>query len=151
MQPCRRKSKEERKCPFGDYMRLLSYEKERSERHNRFFALCGLSFYDVPGDDLVGFLQNHLRISDYVFQVLNSDEPIQGSSKIGVLLPETDSQGAGVVKERMHHLCNARKFQVQMGLAIYPDDATVPGKILEKAFETALSESAIKVNAEVDR
>lgn len=139
MQSCRRKNKWElQNSPFVDYQKLLRYEKERSERHNHFFAFCGLTIVGLPDADLVGFLHHHLRASDCVFQVPNTGAPIQPGSKIGVLLPETDLPGAQVVKERMDHWCRDQKVLVQTGLVVYPDDATVPGEILEKAFRTVL-------------
>ena len=139
MQTYPRKDNKERRQRAGwDCRKLLTYEKERSERHNRFFSLCGVIFTNVPAEDLIDFLKNDLRASDYVFQIPSTDEPGQVISKIGLLLPETDLPEGEVVKDRMNQLCSARKFQFQIGLAIYPDDATIPGEILRKAFKTEL-------------
>jgi hypothetical protein len=136
MQTCRRKvNSERREHTYLNYQELLAYEKERSERNNHFFVLCGLEFIVTPAEDLIDLLQKELRASDYIFQVPGTDEKGRISSKIGLLLPETDSSGGGIVFERMNQLCCDRRFLVQMGLAIYPDDATVPGEILKKAFK----------------
>ena len=139
MQNALRKNKRERRQRDGwDCRKLLVYEKERSERHNHFFSLCGLIFTDTQGEDLTGFLKNDLRASDYIFHVPSTDEPSPVSAKIGLLLPETDLPGGEVVKDRIYQLCRARKFQVQIGLAIYPDDTTALGEILKKAFVAVL-------------
>lgn len=139
MQTYPRKDKRERRqCAGWDCRKLLTYEKERSERNNHFFSLCGVIFRGTPDEDLIGFLKKELRPSDYVFQIPSTDEPDQVISKIGLLLPETDLPGAEVVRDRMNQVCSARKYQFQIGLASYPDDATIPGEILKKAFKKGL-------------
>ena len=125
---------ERRKGPYWDCRELLAHEKERSERNNHFFALCGVVFTDYPGTDPIDFLKSELRNSDYIFSVPSKEDLSPAGAKVGLLLPETDLLGGELVYERIKELCSARKVQVQVGLAIYPDDGTVPREILEKAF-----------------
>jgi len=134
----RREKKEHRHYDGRDCRRVLIYEKERSARHNRFFTLCGIKFKDIRSEDLTDFLKDDLRASDYIFTVPSASESSQLSGKIGLLLPETDMSGGEVVRNRMFQLCRARNLQVQIGLAIYPDDATALGDIVHKAFQGGL-------------
>lgn len=130
---------ERRKATYWDCQELLTYEKERSERHNHFFALCGVVFIDYPGADPIAFLKTELRNSDYIFSVPNKEGFSPLGVNVGLLLPETDLPGGQLVYERIKELCSARKFQVQVGLAIYPDDGTIPLDILKKAFSSVVS------------
>ena len=131
-----RKGQGERRQPAGMACRiLLTYEKERSERLNRFFSFCGLTFMDTEYQDLVGFLKNELRGSDYLFEVPGIDDSEQGISKIGLLLPETDIEGGEKVRDRIKQLCTDRKLDFEISLVTYPDDATRPGEIIKKAFK----------------
>ena len=133
-----RRSQKERRQPDGMTCRiLLTYEKERSERLNRFFSFCGLTVV-TQGADLIGFLKNEMRTSDYVFEIPSTDESEQATLKIGLLLPETDLQEAEIVKDRINKLCSDRKLQFKAEMVTYPDDATLPGDILEKAFKNVL-------------
>jgi len=134
----RKDSRDRRQRDGWDCRKLLVYEKKRSERHNRFFSLCGLKFTGTQGEELASFLRDDLRASDYIFQVPSADKTSPLSGKIGLLLPETDLAGGEIVRDRIYQLCRAGKFQVQIGLAIYPDDATALGEILEKAFVAVL-------------
>ena len=131
-----RKGQKERRQPAGMACRiLLTYEKERSERLNRFFSFCGLTFIDTEYQDLVGFLKNELRGSDYLFEVPGLDDSEQGISKIGLLLPETDIEGGERVRDRIKQLCTDRKLKFEISLVTYPDHATRPGEIIKKAFK----------------
>ena len=131
-----RKDQGERRQPAGMACRiLLTYEKERSERLNRFFSFCGLTFMDTEDQDLVGFLKNELRGSDYLFEVPGKDDLEQGISKIGLLLPETDIEGGERVRDRIKQLCTDRKVKFEISLVTYPDHATRPGEIIKKAFQ----------------
>lgn len=121
-------------CQLGVYQTLVAYEKESSERHNRFFALIGIIGNGVPGADPAGQLRKHLRSSDYVLLLKEPDRPPQGHWKIGVLLPQTDDWGVAIIKERLIQLYAARRVQIQIGAAVYPDDGTTPEKLMEAAF-----------------
>jgi|GEM_PF-5263888 len=128
------------KILFFDYWALVCGEKERSERHNRFFILFGLTVDGFAGKGLVELLQNELRSSDYVFVVKDSCDPFHNVSlKLGILLPETDLQGAEIVKERLATLFRVNSIPIQMKQAVYPDDATEPEQLLKMAFGNALS------------
>jgi hypothetical protein len=151
MKTINRKGQKERRHSAGMTCRiLLTYEKERSERLNRFFSFCGLIVKDTQGADLIGFLKNEMRTSDYVFEIPSTDESGQAILKIGLLLPETDLQEAEIVKDRINKLCSARKLQFQIGMVTYPDDATLPGDILEKAFKNVLPRELMKTRHEVE-
>ena len=131
-----RKDQGERRQAAGMACRiLLTYEKERSERLNRFFSFCGLTLMDTEYQNLVGFLKRELRGSDYLFEVPGADDSEQGISKIGLLLPETDIEGGEIVRDRIKQLCNDRKIKFEIFLVTYPDDATQPGDIIKKAFK----------------
>lgn len=131
-----RKDQGERRQPAGMACRiLLTYEKERSERLNRFFSFCGLTFIGTEYQDLIGFLKNEMRGSDYLFEVPGVDDTEQGISKIGLLLPETDIEGGEKVRDRIQQLCNDRRLNFEITLVTYPDDATRPGEIINKAFK----------------
>jgi hypothetical protein len=147
----KRKDQEERRQPAGMACRiLLTYEKERSERLNRFFSFCGITFSDNEGLDLVDFLKKELRGSDYVFAIPSSDESGQTTLKLGLLLPETDLEGAELVRDRINQLCSDRKLNYQISLVTYPDDATQPGEILKKAFKEFSLKRADESNTEVE-
>jgi hypothetical protein len=90
---------------------------------------------DTEDQDLVGFLKNELRGSDYLFEVPGKDDLEQGISKIGLLLPETDIEGGEIVRDRIKELCTNRKLNFEITLVTYPDDATRPGEIIKKAFK----------------
>ncbi len=135
MQPCRRKSQSVTTiCHCRDFRDLLTREKERSERHNRFFSVFGLSVDGLRGEDMAAEVRAELRASDYVFAL-----PHQGEApvRIGVLLPETDHQGAQIVKKRLSFLFGIKGAAYRMGLAVYPDDATTPEHLLTQAFDDA--------------
>lgn len=120
---------------FFDYRSLVRVEKERSERNNRFFILFGLVVTGVTVDKLMTMILDEIRASDYVF-VTNEGNQHDGQQilEIGVLLPETDSQGADYVKERLELIFSANGIFLNMKQAIYPDDATAPEKLMEIAF-----------------
>ncbi len=136
MQSDRRKSQgEPQKCPYWDFRHLLTFEKERSERHNHFFSVFGLSMTGLYSEEMMEGLRDQLRASDYVFAVPAPDRTIAASTtRIGVLLPETDLQGAELVRKRLVYLCGMQGAQVRIGLAVYPDHATVPEQLLALAF-----------------
>jgi hypothetical protein len=156
MNTINRRGQKERRHPDGITCRiLLTYEKERSERLNRFFSFCGLIVKGTQGADLIGFLKNEMRTSDYVFEIpntdgSNTDESGQAILKIGLLLPETDLPEAAIVKDRINKLCSARKLQFQIVMVTYPDDATLPGDILEKAFKNVLPRGIDETRHEVE-
>ncbi len=130
------------KYNFCDYRELLSFEKERSERHNHYFAICGLLITGLCEGDLVGLVQSHLRASDYVFTAKDLSGANLLSSNIGVLMPETNRRGAQVVKSRLAQFCQIREFKTQIGLAVYPDDGTHPEELLMVAFPNTPGEGS---------
>jgi hypothetical protein len=133
----RRKNELTRK-PYsgGDYRQLLTLEKERSERYNHFFALFGLCLEGRGDEDFSGFVRAQLRSSDYVFRVPPAGRERSVEEQLGVLLPETDQAGAQVVKERLAQLCLICKVPVRLGLAVYPDNGTIPEQLLAEVFRT---------------
>lgn len=129
MTPCRRKSsREERECPFWDFRDVLIYEKERSERHNRFFVVCGLRLSAAYSEDLLAEIRAQLRASDYI---LPMPQYYETQMDIGILLPETDLQGAQTVRKRLSFLFSIKAIEFQFEMAVYPDDATVPDRLLD--------------------
>lgn len=141
MQPCRRKSQSVTTiCHCRDFRDLLTREKERSERHNRFFCVFGLSVDGLCGEDMAAEVRAELRASDYVFGL-----PQQGDApvRIGVLLPETDHLGAQIVKKRLAFLFSIKGAAYHIGLAVYPDDATTPEHLLTHAFNGAADDAGM--------
>ncbi len=126
---------------FTDYWPLVNGEKWRSERHNRFFVIFGLTADNIGEGELGQLVQHEIRASDSIFMM--KDQPNQTSShslKLGILLPETNMAGAEVVKTRLENLFMVQGIPLQMGKAGYPDDATVPEQLLAMAFDPAQPE-----------
>lgn len=119
----------------GDYFQILDVEKERSQRNNRFFIVMGISIKSLYEKYVLNIVEKCLRSSDYIFYY-DRDKKVKDEFdvKFGILLPETDEPGASIVKDRLVEMFQFHRVPLQMGLAIYPDDATASEKLLEKAF-----------------
>jgi len=144
MKYSRRKNENNRqKQSYLDYKELLLAEKERSQRHNRFFIIFGIVVIGHQRQKIMKFVQQQLRASDYVFVVRdNLDQDHILPLHIGTLLPETDAAGGKVVKERLLQMFTLHGIPFQLGMAVYPDDATSPDKLLEMAFKKPLPAGA---------
>lgn len=129
---CRRRSQENPpRNDYWDFRDLLTYEKERSERHNRFFSVFGLSVTGLYLVDMAAEIRAEIRASDYVFPL---EREAGAQTQVGVLLPETDMLGALTVKKRLAFLCSIKGVDYDLGLAVYPNDATTPEQLLALAF-----------------
>ncbi len=134
MPPCRRKFPIERQdCRYWNFRDLLAYEKERSERHNRFFSVFGLAIAGLHAVDMAAEIRAELRTSDYALALPSWEASVQ---RVGILLPETDLVGARTVRKRLLFLCSIKSERFELGLAVYPDDATTPEQLLSRAFAT---------------
>jgi len=111
---------------------LVRRERFRADRNGHRFALLAIRFVDtdeakIPAEeDLIGWLQQELRITDDVGQL--------DDGRVGVLLPDTDLEGAEVVADRIRLECATRDLKNELIVSVYPD-STVP-----TAQETATTE-----------
>lgn len=124
-----------------EYQALVAYEKECSERYNRFFALVGLIGDHPVMDRLQARIREQLRASDYVFVLDDGGPETARAWQIGVLLPATDPPGAAVVRARLDELFRIHDVPVMSGLSIYPDDGSSPETLLALAFAAWPGES----------
>lgn len=145
MPSCRRKfHRELQDCRCWNFRDLLAFERERSERHNRFFSVFGLTMTGLHGVDLAGEIRAELRSSDYVLTLPDWSEERQ---RVGILLPETDLRGAQTVRKRLVFLCSLKGDAFELSLAVYPDDATTPDGLMFLAFPAGKPvEAAARLN-----
>lgn len=120
------------------YRKLVSIEKERSQRHNRFFIVFVIKSFGLSIENISVKIQEQLRRSDYIFPVENIfDYENSKCLPIGILLPETDFYGGEFVKKRLQRALALSDCSIQLGMAVYPDDSTNPDELIEIALESA--------------
>ena len=129
---------------------VLMREKQRAQRYNHYFSVVLLTPDEVDALDLLKRTTRLLRGSDVVGLVdaqgryhraaelgqgIHSaprDAPGERWPSVGVVLPETDRQGAQRAVLRLESvLLDAAR--VKIGLAVYPEDGTDPDELIQRA------------------
>jgi len=134
--------------PEGLFLNVVEDEQARSERYNHYFCVVLLRADKVETAELLWNVRSHVRGSDIVGIMLPGGRYIRqrrGSRRvrlpvdwtgpfgaIGVLLPETDGEGAKVALKRILSLLSAEQ-DVRVGYAVYPEDSTDAAELLSLA------------------
>ncbi len=112
---------------------VVRHERERSLRHNHFFAVMGLQV----DEDQEGFglqrVREIFRASDMVCLVAQKNGASSTTKPfLGILLPETDRKGAEVAVRRIQ---GETGMMCRMaGMAVFPEDGTEIGDLLKLVF-----------------
>ncbi|KPK65278.1 MAG: hypothetical protein AMK73_03445 [Planctomycetes bacterium SM23_32] len=132
------------------FLEALLAEKHRAERYNHYFAVAVLVSRGLPGSDLLQITAASLRVSDltgvvdeqgcyHLFPRPAGGEPSlsaailgHGGRTVGVILPETDREGAEAALKRLSGILTADD-DVRIGYAVYPEDSTAPEELLSIA------------------
>ncbi len=133
--------------PFAE---MLLREKRRSERYNHYFSIMLVSSEKVGALEMLHTSAGSLRVSDILGLVdgegryhslhragnglegLAQMAQPNGDEAVGVVLPETDRDGAETVARRLRSVM-AVDDEVKIGLAVYPDDGTNAEELLAMA------------------
>ena len=134
--------------PEGLFLSVVEDERARSERYNHYFCVVLLRADKMEMAELLRNVRSHVRGSDIVGIMLPGGRYIRqrGSSPsvrlpvdsagpfgaVGVLLPETDGEGAKVALKRILSLLIAEQ-DVRVGYAVYPEDSTDSSELLSLA------------------
>ena len=116
---------------------LVKRERFRSDRSGLEFALVAVRFLDSTErsahaeESIVVWLQRELRITD--------DVGLLDDGRIGVLLPDTDRDGAEVVADRIRLECTTFELANEIEISVYPDHDGTP-------TSTSTSESERKLD-----
>ena len=98
---------------------IVQRERFRADRTGRKFSLIAIRFLDSPlakpdgEESLISWLQQELRITDDVGRM--------DDGRFGVVLPETDAEGAEIVADRIRLECATRDLRNQIEVSVYPD------------------------------
>jgi hypothetical protein len=136
------------------FVETVLREKNRSERYNHYFSVVLLSSLKLSAWKLLERAARSLRSTD-MYTVLDSRggcrffslsgppaeadasaAPTPGSPSVGIVLPETDREGARAALKRLEGMVTEDEA-VRMGVAVYPEDSTDVGELLATAAEWA--------------
>ena len=98
---------------------IVQRERFRADRTGRKFSLIAIRFLDSPlaksdgEESLISWLQQELRITDDVGRL--------DDGRFGVVLPETDAEGAEFVADRIRLECATRDLRNEIEVSVYPD------------------------------
>jgi len=139
-------------APEGLFLEVVDDERARSERYNHYFSVVLLRADSQDAAELLRSVRSQLRGSDIVGMVLPGGEYVReraGGGRpqslvdwtgiygaVGILLPETDREGARIALSRIVALLNADE-SVKVGCAVYPEDSTDAGELLARASESS--------------
>jgi hypothetical protein len=148
---------EDSRLEFAERMRVTEYfrarlaeEVRRAERYGRSFAVVFISCGDSSPREVFNNVRPRLRSTDIV-EVINSPNQPAGAyaealnapdpnelvrNEVALILPETDRAGAAIALRRLRGQLS-ELGNVRLGVAVYPDDATVPNQLLNMAADSA--------------
>jgi len=134
--------------PEGLFLNVVEDERARSERYNHYFCVVLLRADKMEMGELLRNVRSHVRGSDIVGIMLPGGRyirqrrasrpvhlPVDSAGllgAVGVLLPETDGEGAKVALKRILSLLAAEQ-DVRVGYAVYPEDSTDASELLSLA------------------
>ncbi len=129
------------------FIDLVELEQHRAERYNHYFAVAMLSSGRIGVSDLFRIVARCLRTSDLLglvdpdgryHRVARPKERMAWDAQlsdafsdwtVGVILPETDRDGAEVALTRMRSLTTSDDA-VTARCAVYPNDCTQPADLV---------------------
>jgi len=152
---------DDRRLQVTEYFKArLAEEARRSERYGRSFSVVFVSCRQTDPHDIFNSLRPLLRCTDIV-EIIRPRLPsasvgIRPSSdpkknrrlpmrdaddetardRVAMILPETGRAGAEVTLTRLRSQCS-RLRDLNLGLAVYPEDSTNPQELLAKAASSA--------------
>jgi hypothetical protein len=148
---------EDSRLEFAERMRVTEYfrarlaeEVRRAERYGRSFAVVFVACADSTPREVFNNVRPRLRSTD-ICEVINSPNQPAGAyaeainasdpnelvrNEVALILPETDRSGAAIALRRLRQQL-AGVGAVRLGVAVYPDDATVPNQLLNMAADGA--------------
>jgi hypothetical protein len=151
---------EDSRLEFAERMRVTEYfrarlaeEVRRAERYGRSFAVVFVTCEDSSPREVFNNVRPRLRSTDIV-EVINSPNQPAGAlaeamnapdpnelvrNEVALILPETDRSGAAIALRRLRQQLSDIG-DVRIGMAVYPDDATVPNQLLNMAADSADSD-----------
>lgn len=103
---------------------LVKRERFRSDRSGHEFSLIAVRFLEPTKrsardeESMIHWLQRELRITD--------DVGLLDDGRIGVLLPDTDREGAEVVADRIRLECTTFELPNEIEISVYPDHDESP-------------------------
>jgi hypothetical protein len=152
---------DDRRLQVTEYFKArLAEEARRSERYGRPFSVLFVSCRQTDPHDIFNSLRPHLRCTDIVEiirprpQTVNAGIPPASNPKedrrrrvrdsgdeaardrVAMILPETGRAGAEVTLARLRSQCS-RLRDLNLGLAVYPEDSTNPQELVPKAASSA--------------
>ncbi len=101
------------------FRQLIRRERYRADRAGHRFALIAIRFLHSSEQsardeaDVIHWLQQELRITDDVGEL--------DHGRIGVLLPDTDREGAEVVADRIRLECMTVELPNEIEISVYPE------------------------------
>lgn len=149
----RRLSTEDGLTGVGNYRSLierLRHETARHQRRQREFAVLTL---DLDNFKTVNETQGHL-VGDLLLAIVGSmidlkvrtEDAVfrQGGDEFSVIAPETDREDAellaGRIEESLSQISSGDvELSASVGVAVYPEDGTEPGELLDSADTALLS------------
>jgi len=123
----------------------LMQERQRCERYNYFFSVVMLTSPKLSAWEIVNRISGSLRKSDDLgtvdgkgrYRCLGSSRELaregqaqpQRQEMVGIVLTQTDRNGALRAVERLSAALSGQE-QVRIGMAVYPDDSTIPEELM---------------------
>jgi len=125
---------------YDQRMSVVLFDLDDFERVN---ARCGRAFGDATLVEVARLLTRQVREIDGVAR--------PGEDELALLLPETPRSGARLVAERFRSVLESRfagelRLTVSGGFASYPDDASSPEILLERAAQALYLSKALGKN-----
>lgn len=102
-----------------DFRDCLQKERYRADRSERVFSIVAVRLLDVSIDSreaksIIRWLRLNLRITDEI--------GLLEDGRIGVLLTDTESEGALIVGERIAYECFSRELRYKIAVSTYPEE-----------------------------
>jgi two-component system, NtrC family, response regulator AtoC len=127
-------SKARRHAPtaLGTFMERLAAEADRANRYRRRLSLLMVRFEGPEAAVAV----SRQRIATVLRRMDCMTE--YGTAEIGVLLPETEREGALATAYRLRRQAENEDTTVVVGVAVYPDEARDADELVERAREALM-------------